>query len=99
MGTGIINFHYKNEMVHFSNELVVIVIRCRSPDIFVIYMGLLLSVQQWAIQLQTGQQEIQLPSELFPLNFVRPFHVCTLEQTTFEIQHHVACHSRHVRSC
>jgi len=52
-------------------------------------MGLLLSVQQWMTQLQTGQQEIELPLELFPLNFVSPFHVCALVQTTFEIQHHI----------
>ena len=70
MGTDIINLHCKNEMVHFSNELVVIVIRCRSPDIFMIHMGPLMSVQQGTTQLQTSQQEIQLPLELFPLNFM-----------------------------
>ena len=48
-------------MVHFSNEIFVIVITCRLLDIFVIHLGLSLSVQQWTTQLQTGQQEIQLP--------------------------------------
>ena len=47
MGTDIINLHCKNEMIHFSNEIVVIVITCRLLDIFVIHLGLSLSVQQW----------------------------------------------------
>ena len=55
MGTDIFNLHCKNEMGHFSNEIVVIIITCRSLDIFVIHLGLLLSVQQWTTQLQTGQ--------------------------------------------
>ena len=64
MGTDIINLHCKNEMVHFSNEIVVIVITRRSLDIFMIHLGLLLPFQQWTTQLQTGQQEIQLLLEL-----------------------------------
>ena len=64
MGTDTINLHCKNEMIHFSNKIVVIVITCRLLDIFVIHLGLSLSVQQWTTELQTGQREIQLPLEL-----------------------------------
>ena len=71
MGTDIINLHCKNEMIHFSNEIVVIVITCRLLDIFVIHLGLLLSVQQWTTQLQTGQQEIQQPLELLLISITQ----------------------------
>ena len=50
-------------MVHFSNEIV-IVMTCSLFDFFVIHLGLSLSLHRWTTQLQTGQQEIQLPLEL-----------------------------------
>ena len=36
MGTDIIDLHGKNEMIHFSNEIVTIVITCGLLDIFVV---------------------------------------------------------------
>ena len=36
IGTDIINLHGKNEIIHFSNKIVVIVITCRLLNIFVV---------------------------------------------------------------